>query len=134
MLDRSITNLYDDALRPLKLKITQLNILLVIGKHGIARPTQICQLLRMDASTLSRNADRMLARGWLEVASAPDARAQPLRLTRRGARLIEQSVPAWEEAQAKVEHLLGRTGVLAIMKNAERAGLVMHSQPKTADP
>ena len=54
LLNRVVTNFYDDALRPLGLKISQLNILIVTAKLGLARPAQVCEILQLDASTLSR--------------------------------------------------------------------------------
>src|SRR5436305_3884992 len=102
LLNRVVTNLYDDALRPLGLKVSQLNILIVTARLGIARPAQVCAALQLDASTLSRNVKRMMARGkqWLEVVpEGEDGRAQPFRLTARGRGLIEKAVPAWKEAQ-----------------------------------
>src|SRR5881409_628547 len=38
LLNRVVTNFYDDALRPLGLKVSQLNILIVTAKPGPARP------------------------------------------------------------------------------------------------
>src|SRR5580704_6391066 len=83
-LNRVITNLYDDALRPLRLKISQLNVLVAAAKLGLAQPTKLCEILQMDASTVSRNVDRMRAKGWLEIVSGEDGRTQPFRLTPRG--------------------------------------------------
>src|SRR5437763_7030004 len=99
LLNRVVTNYYDDALRPLGLKVSQLNILVVAAKLGLARPARVCDILQLDASTLSRNVERMRAHGWLEVVPDEDARAQPFRLTERGRRLIEKAAPAWEKAQ-----------------------------------
>src|SRR6266446_10432035 len=81
LLNRIVTNLYDDALRPLGLKVSQLNILVVTAKLGLAQPAKVCDLLQLDPSTLSRNVERMRARGWLEGVPGEDARTQPLRLT-----------------------------------------------------
>src|SRR5689334_6557973 len=89
VLNRVVTNFYDDALRPLGLKVSQLNILIVTARLGLARPARVCELLHLDASTLSRNVERMRAKGWLEVVPEADARAQPFRLTPQGKRLIE---------------------------------------------
>src|SRR6266567_7159873 len=101
LLNRVVTNLYDDALRPLGLKVSQLNILIVTAKLGLARPGQVCEILQLDASTLSRNVKPLQAHGWVEVVPGEDARAQPFRLTPKGKRLIEKSVPAWGEAQRR---------------------------------
>ena len=110
-LNRVVTNLYDDALRPLNLKASQLNILVVAAKLGLARPAQVCDFLQLDTSTLSRNVERMRARGWLEVVSDEDARAQPFRLTPQGKRLIDKAFPAWEAAQREAKKLLGNEGI-----------------------
>src|SRR5205823_11217998 len=94
LLNRVVTNLYDDALRPLGLKVSQMNILVLTAKLGLARPAQVCDLLQLDTSTLSRNVERMRAHGWLEIVAHEDARTQPFRLTAQGKRLIEKAIPA----------------------------------------
>lgn len=107
MLNRVITNIYDDALRPLDLKVSQMNILVAAAKMGTARPIAVCKHLHLDVSTLSRNVERMKARGWVEVVPDEDGRSQPFRLTPRGRRLLEKAVPAWSEAQRQVKDVLG---------------------------
>src|SRR5438270_13667323 len=87
MLNRVITNIYDNALRPLDLKVSQMNILVAAAKMGTARPAEVCEYLHLDVSTLSRNVERMRARGWLEVAPDEDGRSQPFRLTPQGRKL-----------------------------------------------
>ena len=122
LLNRVVTNLYDDALRPLGLKVSQLNLLIVAAKLGLARPAQVCEVLQLDPSTLSRNVERMRAHGWLEVVPDEDARAQPFRLTSQGKRLIEKAVPAWEQAQRQAGELLGDEGVAMLDKAAGKLG------------
>src|SRR4051794_20073068 len=107
LLNRVITNIYDDALRPLDLKVSQMNILVAAAKMGTARPLAVCEYLHLDVSTLSRNVERMKARGWLEVVPDEDGRSQPFRLTPQGRKLLEKAVPAWSEAQQQVKKLLG---------------------------
>lgn len=116
LLNRVVTNFYDDALRPLGLKISQLNILIVTARLGLARPAQVCEILQLDASTLSRNVKPLQAHGWLEVVPDEDARAQPFRLTPQGRRLIEKAVPAWQEAQRHATELLGTEGIAVLDK------------------
>ncbi len=123
LLNRVVTNLYDDALRPLGLKVSQLNILIVTAKLGLARPAQVCDLLQLDASTLSRNVRPLQAHGWLEVVPEEDARAQPFRLTPEGKKLIEKAVPAWEEAQRRATELLGREAVARLDEAARKVGM-----------
>jgi DNA-binding MarR family transcriptional regulator len=122
LVNRVVTNLYDEALRPLGLKVSQLNILIVAARLGLARPAQVCEILQLDASTLSRNVKPLQAHGWLEVVPGEDARTQPFRLTPRGRRLIDKAVPAWEEAQRRAADLLGGEGVAALDKAARKLG------------
>jgi DNA-binding MarR family transcriptional regulator len=120
LLNRVVTNLYDDALRPLGLKVSQLNILVVAAKFGLARPAEVCDLLQLDTSTLSRNVERMRAHGWVEAVPDEDARMQPFRLTARGRRLLERAVPAWEQAQQRAGELLGQDGLALLSKTARK--------------
>jgi DNA-binding MarR family transcriptional regulator len=120
LLNRVVTNFYDEALRPLGLKVSQLNILIVTAKLGLARPAQVCDILQLDTSTLSRNLERIRAHGWLEVVPDEDARTQPFRLTPQGKRLIEKATPAWEEAQRQATELLGDEGIALLNKAAKK--------------
>jgi DNA-binding MarR family transcriptional regulator len=123
LLNRVVTNFYDDSLRPLGLKVSQLNILIVTARLGLARPAQVCDILQLDTSTLSRNVERMRAKGWLEVVPEEDTRTQPFRLTAQGRQLIEKAVPAWEEAQQQASELLGDEGIALLDKAARQLGL-----------
>ena len=120
LLNRVVTNLYDDALRPLGLKVSQMNILVLTAKLGLARPAQVCDLLQLDPSTLSRNVERMRAQGWLEVVPDEDARTQPFRLSAQGKRLIEKAIPAWEGAQRQAGELLGSEGTTLLDQAAKK--------------
>jgi DNA-binding MarR family transcriptional regulator len=123
LLNRVVTNFYDDALRPLGLKVSQLNILIVTAKLGLARPAQVCEILQLDASTLSRNVKPLQTHGWLEVVPEEDARTQPFRLTAQGRRLLQRAVPAWEQAQQQAGELLGEDGVALLTRTASTLGM-----------
>ena len=127
LLNRVITKMYDDALRPLRLKASQVNIMVAAWKLGVANPTKVCEILQLDPSTLSRNVERMRAKGWLEVVSADDGRAQPFRLTAKGHALLEKAVPRWKIGQEQVKRLLGRDMVHLLMKTVEQR---VHAGPK----
>jgi DNA-binding MarR family transcriptional regulator len=123
LLNRVVTSFYDDALRPLGLKVSQLNILIVTAKLGLSRPAQVCDILQLDASTLSRNVKPLQAHGWLEVVPEEDARAQPFRLKAQGKRLIEKAIPAWEKAQHQASELLGDEGIGLLNKVASKLAM-----------
>jgi DNA-binding MarR family transcriptional regulator len=120
MLNRIVTNVYDDALRPLDLKVSQMNILVAAAKMGTARPVEVCQHLHLDVSTLSRNVERMKARGWLEVVPDEDGRSQPFRLTPQGRKVLEKAIPAWSKAQQQVKKVLGKDFVEQLNQTISR--------------
>src|SRR6201993_1092974 len=120
LLNRVVTGFYDDALRPLGLRVSQLNILTVTAQLGLARPAQVCEILQLDASTLSRNVKPLQAHGWLEVVPEEDARVQPFRLTPQGMRAIEKAVPARGTAQHQATELLGDDGIALLERVSKR--------------
>lgn len=122
MLNRVITNIYDGVLRPLDLKVSQMNILVAAARMGRARPLEVCETLHLDVSTLSRNVERMKARGWLEVVPDEDRRSQPFQLTPRGWKLLEKAIPAWREAQQQVTKVFGDGLARQLDQAMKRAG------------
>jgi DNA-binding MarR family transcriptional regulator len=99
-----------------------MNILVAAAKMGTARPLEVCEYLHLDVSTLSRNVERMKARGWLEVVPDEDGRSQPFRLTPKGRKLLEKAVPAWSEAQRQVKQVLGDEFVEQLNQAVKRVG------------
>jgi DNA-binding MarR family transcriptional regulator len=118
-LNRAVTSLYDEALRPHGLRVSQLNLLVAVTRMGTARPGDLCRLLRMDKSTLSRDAELLRHHGWLDVDEGR-GRARPLRITSAGQELIKTVVPAWRQAQRKARKLLGDDGANAVLQMACR--------------
>jgi DNA-binding MarR family transcriptional regulator len=122
MANRVITKVYDDALRPLSLKVTQLSMLVVAEDRGHIRQSEVGTELQLDDSTLSRNLERMRANGWLEEVSADDARVHSYRLTEAGKALLDKAIPAWRKAQTEAKRLLGDAGVQVLRRFAREQG------------
>jgi DNA-binding MarR family transcriptional regulator len=127
LLNRVVTNLYDEALRPLGVKLSQGNVLAVTAKLGVARPAEVCAILELDTSTLSRTVERMVENGWLEILPDDDGRSHPFQLTEQGKRLMEKAIPAWEKAQAEAKKILGDDG-LRLLDSAIKRVKTMHAQ------
>ena len=123
LLNRVVTNLYDETLRPLGLKVSQLNILVVTANLALARPAEVCRILHLEASTLSRNLERMRASGWVETVAGEDARSQPFRLTPAGKRILEQAASAWEQGQRSANDLLGKSFLASLDQITRKLGL-----------
>jgi DNA-binding MarR family transcriptional regulator len=118
-LNRAVTALYDDALRPHGLRVGQLNLLVAVARMGTARPGDLCRVLRMDKSTLSRDVEVMRRNGWLEVEEV-GGRSRPLRLSTVGQALLERVAPAWRRAQEQARNLIGDDGAEAVLQIARR--------------
>ena len=120
VLNRAVTAVYDDALRPFGLKVSQMNILVALAVLGASEPGELCKLLHLERSTLSRNVERMRRRGWLQTEPGVDARRHLVSVTGAGLSLIERAKPAWDEAQAKVGALLGDEGRRIVVETGSR--------------
>lgn len=115
-LNRLVTSAYDDALRPHGLRVGQLSILAAVACMKQAKPADVCAILCMDKSTLSRDVKVLQRQGWVEECLAEDGRTRPLRITAAGSRLLEKSLPAWRGAQAKAKKMLGEAGAAALFR------------------
>ena len=119
---RVVTKVYDDALRPFGLTVSQMALLAVAADRGALRQAEVCTQFQFDDSTLSRNLDRMRANGWLEEVVEADARVHTHRLTESGKVLLERVMPAWRGAQRRANELLGESGVDALHRFARENG------------
>src|SRR5712692_2707000 len=107
MVTRAVTQLYDDALPPSGLRVTQFSILATIARMGEANLKQLEDTLAIDQTTLTRSLNLLELDGVIERASPPDGRIKAMRLTSKGRRGLEAARPLWAQAQAKVLHELG---------------------------
>jgi DNA-binding MarR family transcriptional regulator len=107
LLSRTITRIYDAALRPYGLTVSQLNLLATIQNLQPAPSGEVAAALSMEISTLSRNVRLMEKEGWVTVAHAEHGNGRVLSLTNAGARMLDEAKPAWARAQAETKALLG---------------------------
>ena len=114
LLHRTITGIFDDALRPIGLTDAQLTILVMVANRGPVSPGAVARHLNMEKSTISRNIARMEKNGWLTVADSQSGRKQQLTLTAKGKALLVKALPVWNEAQTKAKAVLGQRGADSI--------------------
>ena len=86
-------------------------MLAVLADLGRARSAQVARALGLDASTVTRLADRMVAAGYVSRGSEPGHRGVvTLELTAAGKDLVDQ-VAAWREQElARIYRQLPPTG------------------------
>jgi DNA-binding MarR family transcriptional regulator len=118
VLSRALTGISDRALAPLALKTSQFNLLVVISLEDA--PGEICRVLQMEESTLSRNVERMQRRGWVESVPGTNRRSHLLKITSKGRKMLERAYPAWTTAQGEIKRRLGGDGTAALKLAAEK--------------
>ena len=106
-LNRIVSAYYDDGLRPFKAKLSQINLLIIVWRFENITPTELSKIAQIDTSTLSRNLERIIARGWIQSTPSADGRSYHLSVTTDGKKMLKKIYPAWKEAQKKTEKLLG---------------------------
>jgi DNA-binding MarR family transcriptional regulator len=130
---RALTQLYDDALAPAGLRLTQFSLLRTLARLGPQRITALAGAALLDRTALSRNLDPLVAQGLVRIVPGHDARTREVALTRAGIAAIRAAEPHWKRAQAQVSKRLGaeRLGSL-IATLAELESL--HPSPPGAAP
>jgi DNA-binding MarR family transcriptional regulator len=110
LLNRTVTRIYDEALRPVGLTAAQLNLLVAIARFGPDSPGAIAKRLNMEKSTMSRNVTRLAEHGQIGVTPGASGREQLLRIRAKGSNLIKRALPLWQSAQERTIALLGDDG------------------------
>jgi DNA-binding MarR family transcriptional regulator len=105
---RAVTQLYDDALEPVGLRVTQLSLLRTLQRQGTLRIGDLAARNLLDRTALSRNLDPLADRKLVAIVSGRDARTREVTLTRRGIAAIAAAAPHWERAQREVARHVGR--------------------------
>jgi DNA-binding MarR family transcriptional regulator len=111
---RALTDAYDDALKPLGLKVTQFSLLRTVARMETPSLTMLAEEMALDRSTLGRNVGVLQRQGLVHLSEGNDLRERTVSLTPRARRLVERAVPLWDQAQERVERSLGTQGVATL--------------------
>jgi DNA-binding MarR family transcriptional regulator len=117
---RTVTQLYDERLRPLGIRSTQLSIL---GKTMALQPVTVTHLAKAtltDRTTLTRNLSLLEKQGLIRL-------EREVRLTDQGRDLLAQVYPIWKEVQVEVAKRFGSERLARLL--AELAALVEVVKP-----
>src|SRR5258708_11348539 len=97
---RALTQLYENALRPVDLRATQFTILQALTLAGEVTQGQLGEMLVMDSTTLSRTISIMAIQGWVAERRGNDRRERWLRLVKGGGAPIKTGFPALGRGQS----------------------------------
>ncbi|PYV79450.1 MAG: hypothetical protein DMG96_04015 [Acidobacteria bacterium] len=104
---RALTQIYEGALRPLGLRVTQFTILQVLSLAGEVPQGRLGEILTMDSTSLTRTLAIMLRQGWIAECRGDDRRERRLSLAKTGEAQLKRALPAWEKVQSQLRRELG---------------------------
>jgi DNA-binding MarR family transcriptional regulator len=104
---RALTQVYEDALRPVGLRGPQFTILQTLSIAGEITQVRMAQILATDSTTLTRTLAIMERHGWIARREGADRREWRIQLSKAGRSKFERALPHWEKAQALVRKKLG---------------------------
>jgi DNA-binding MarR family transcriptional regulator len=114
---RRITQLYDDALRPSELRITQYALLEAIDRREKAPPTlaELARVMVIDRSALGHNLRPLERDGLVALLEGQeDRRERRLVLTWQGKAKLREARPLWELAQGRFHEVFGPSRAAAL--------------------
>jgi DNA-binding MarR family transcriptional regulator len=112
---RRISQLYDAALAPSGLKVTQRAILVQISRSETATVGALAEAMVMDAGGLAHTLKPLVRDGLVTIGPDPDdRRSRSIRLTPAGKAKLKQSDALWERAQQAFEKQIGRSQAKAL--------------------
>jgi DNA-binding MarR family transcriptional regulator len=104
---RSLTQLYEDELRPTGLRATQFTVLQALSLTGEVTQRKLGEILAMDSTTLTRTLSTMGRHGWIAKRRGQDRREWRMRLSKAGEAQFKDALPHWERAQTQLRLRLG---------------------------
>ena len=113
-LSRAVTRHYDAYVARTGLKNTQYSLLSHVVLMGPVRPGELARRMKLDASTLTRNLQPLVAAGWIEIGPGGDERSRTVNATDAGRKLRAEGQKAWKQAQLALNERLGVERVLAL--------------------
>jgi len=106
-LSRAVTRHYDAYVARTGLKNTQYSLLSHVVLLGPIRPVELARRMKLDASTLTRNLQPLVAQGWVEVGPGGDGRSRAITATDAGRAKRAEAQRAWKQAQLALNAKLG---------------------------
>lgn len=104
---RSVTRVYDDALRELGLNVAQYSLLSHLQRLEQPSISNLAEAMGLDRSTLGRNLKVLEGEGLVRVGEGSDQRSRLVQLTAAGLERFERGAKAWEAAQGQLALRLG---------------------------
>ena len=119
-LTRKITAVYDHALAPCGLRVTQFSLMSSLLKLQAPTLAELAETMDMERTTLLRNLRPLVAAGWVRVEARPHSRRREARLTPAGRAKWIRAKRFWRVAQNAVNSTLGESEVARLHQRVDR--------------
>ena len=96
---RAVTQLFDAALKPTRIRSTQFALLVAIAKLTPVTIGRLAQILVIDRTTLTRSLRLMERHDFVAISHRLNMRQRFVALSPKGSDALAQSLPYWREAQ-----------------------------------
>ncbi len=104
---RALTQIYDDALKPSGLRVTQFTLLMATTLHEPATLHRLASITVTDRTTLTRNLQPLETQGLIRIESGADRRERQVTMTARGRQVLATAIPLWENLQTRFAETFG---------------------------
>ena len=104
---RILSALYDEAMGPSGLTVTQFSLLRMLQRSGPSSLTAFAEATAYDRTTLNRTLGSLEERGLIRSEAGTDRRNRIVAITEEARETMRRAQPYWEEAQARIEAALG---------------------------
>lgn len=102
---RIVTQMYDQALKPSGLKITQFGILRLLSAFPGLTTGEMADALVMDSTTLTRTLKIIQDNKWIEAKAGEDRRERHWSITKAGQERLQEATPLWKAVQKEFAHM-----------------------------
>ncbi|MBS0445935.1 MAG: winged helix-turn-helix transcriptional regulator [Proteobacteria bacterium] len=113
-LTRRVGQHFDHIVTGAGLKTTQYSLLSNIVRLGPIRPGDLARELGMEASTMTRNLQPLVAQGWITVGPGADGRSRCVEATDAGRAKRVEAQREWKRAQLAFNRRLGDATVVRL--------------------
>jgi DNA-binding MarR family transcriptional regulator len=129
---RILTRIYDEALAPSGLNLTQFSIAYLLTHPGPATISDLAAWMDTDKTAMGRNLLPMQRERLIAVKKGTDRRSREVSLTPSGAARYKKATPLWKQAQQRVEKMLGKSEANAFRSLLEQVASNRQALNKSA--
>ena len=104
---RVVTRAYDEVLRSVGLRATQLSVLVAVAADDAMSITALAKFMGMDRTTLTRNLRPLEREGLIRLGAEGWHRSRNLEITKDGRSRLREALPLWNKAQQALKKKLG---------------------------